>query len=351
MATSLIEAASSRFIEARNVMNPSMRPQIWIYVEGEDDISFWNSCITPYKTKFDFKIKVYRIESGLKKDCTVDGKLHLLEVFDLTRLGPNMLLAMDADYDWIIDEYKPSQTKPSYSKLIREHAYILHTYLYSIENYKSHHSAIDDIFVKSTNECPNCEFGNYINRISESVAGLFIIHLLSIDLNDGIYNLSNFRRDLGQLKWDVQTHDLSNNSKRFICDKLECLSRYAEENKVKLQDLENKLSSLGFSRNSYYLLMQGHIVWNALVKEFLHKEIIHQRKIRIADILKHPHPVQRENQIKQYCKLTCIDMRNKTKEVCERIEQLSKDFTSFAQVPEGYSFIQRDLIRLFGVVS
>lgn len=269
-------------------------------------------------------------------------------MFDTTRLGPRMLLALDADYDWIIDEYKPSQTKPSYSKLIREHKYILHTYLYSIENYKSHPSAINDIFVKATNECPNCEFGYYINRISESIGRLFIIHLLSIDINDGIYNLSNFRQDLGQLKWDVKTHDLSINSKGFIRSKLKCLSGYAEKNKDRLHELENKLSSLGFGSEHYYLLMQGHIVWNALVKEFLYKEIIHQRKLRIADILKHPHPTQRENQIRQYCKLTCIDKCNKTKAICERIEQLSKDFTSFAQIPEGYSFIQKDLTKLFG---
>lgn len=350
MATSLLAAANSQFIKARNILNPSKLPQVWVYVEGLDDITFWNSCLSPYKSKYDFHITVYRIESGEKKGCTVDGKSHLFEKFDLSTLGANMLLAIDSDYDWIIEEYKPSNSKPSYSKLIREHNYILHTYLYSIENYKSHNYSISDIFIKSTNECSACDIYTYINNISRSVSQLFLIHIVSVELNDGIYPLSDFRKDLGRIKWDIKNHCISVSSHKYICHRLNELCYYENINKTKLQFLEKKLSGLGFDRESYYLLMQGHIVWNALVKEFLYKEIHYYRTIKIKELQTHPIAEERKKQIRQYCNITGISETNKTLDLNSRIEQLAIDFTSVQRVTEGYKYIQRDLERLFGTI-
>ncbi|MDE7026024.1 MAG: hypothetical protein K2O88_09125, partial [Paramuribaculum sp.] len=136
--------------------------------------------------------------------------------------------------------------------------------------------------------------------------------------------------------------------KRAISCRLKYLFDYAECNKIKLQQIKDKLSSLGFGRERYYLLMQGHIVWNSLVKEFLQKEIFCQRKSKIAEIRKHPNSTQRDNQIRQYCKLTCIDEFNRHLAISERIEQLSNDFASLSQVSEGFYYLQQDLTRLFG---
>lgn len=348
MATSLLSAANSQFIKARNIMNPSKLPQVWIYVEGLDDITFWDSCLFQYKSKYDFKIKVYRIESGERKGCTADGKSHLLEQIDFSILGTNMLLAIDSDYDWIIEEYKPSKTKSSYSKLIRENNYILQTYLYSIENYKSHHSSINDIFIKSTNECPTAEICFYITKLSEAVSQLFLIHILSVELCDDVYPLSSFRNDLSRLKWDIHTHDLSINCKKFLDNKITTFSSYIEENNVRLKQLEDKFSSLGFTRGQYYLLMQGHIVWNTMAKELLQKEVHNYRIEKIKELKLHPINNERTKQIRQYCNITGISECNTFSEINSRIEQLSIDCTSVQKVTEGFRYIELDLERLFG---
>ena len=349
MPTSLTEAASSGYIAARNAMNPSARPQVWIYVEGQDDVVFWHGCLASYDTAYDFRISVYKIPSGTKQGCTTCGKSHLLESFDLSSLGRNMLLAIDADYDWLINDYRPSEEGPSYSRLIRDNEYILHTYLYSIENYHSHHSTVNDIFLNATNVGHSTDIAPYLAKVSEAIAPLFLIHLASIDLNDKAYPLAEFKRDLSQVKFDLKSADISSSGKEHIKSRTAAWKAYSTANHGHISRLEDKLSDAGFTCDKYYLLMHGHTVWNSIVKDMLQKVIYNCRKEKMAELQSHPLETEREKQVRQYCRITGIGKRNRPCDITARIEQLASDCLNIPQVTEGFRLIKRDIDRLFGV--
>lgn len=57
MATSLIQGASSAYIAAQNALRSKrVLPEVYVYVEGLDDVSFWKECLRPFCSHYRFKV-------------------------------------------------------------------------------------------------------------------------------------------------------------------------------------------------------------------------------------------------------------------------------------------------------
>lgn len=151
MTTTLTNAANSEYVANLSHFRASGQlPEVIVYVENWIDVSFWNECFRSYSGNFKFTIQPYRLPDNKKAGC----KKMLLDAFEDSVLGQNLMLAVDADYDWIIDNYRPSPTTPSVSARILSNPYILHTYLYSVENYKCHADCLSGIITKATGATP-----------------------------------------------------------------------------------------------------------------------------------------------------------------------------------------------------
>ncbi len=344
MATSLVQAADNKQIEAINAMRPKGALQlVKVYVEGQEDIAFWAECLLPYTAKYNFEIDFLRDKEG----NPLCGKSKLIETIGVNSLGSNLILAVDADYDWIIPNYRPSATSISHSNDICNNQYIVHTYLYSIENYKCHPDLVASYIVKTTGSLYLNETRKCFGDISEALADLFLLHLVSMSLVDGEYDIAAFRQDVALVNYDFQSMRIKDAALQRIASKRVALCHYEQAHPTEISDFANKLQSLGFDRRNYFLLFQGHTVADCITKGIARTSVWKLRRDRLAVLNKIPDIGQRTNRLREYCKLTGIDSKNNQANISERIEQLIHDCTDSSKAVLGFNRMKQDLDVLF----
>ena len=344
MASDLLSSSGSAYVSAMNAFRPSSSlPEVIIYVEGWDDVPFWTTCVQPYLDRFRFTIGPLQLPDG----NIADGKSHLMANVPLSSLGPCMIIALDADYDWIIDNYRPSPTVPSLSPAIRDNDYILHTYLYSTENYKCHAACLPGIIAKATGVTPGPECQAYQSAFSEAVSQLFLIHLVSAHKVDNFYTIRRFVSDIDKINLDLNTLQLKPNSRKYLTARMNELAPYMASYRSETDTYEEKLDRLGFDRKKYYMLFKGHCVADTMTKKRLHSLILKLRCKRINEIKAIPDSEKSSQHLAAYCNVTGISQYNKPDEIDDRLTQLIKDCTDITNAREGYDRLKADLDRLF----
>lgn len=346
MATSLNNYGTSGYLNAMSYMrHGGQKPIVRIYVEGWGDISFWSEIVLHSSDRYNFQVEIYRDPDGRYHD----GKKRLLRDVPLQSLGSNLMIAVDADYDWIIEDYSPWSDMPSKSKEIRNNPHILHTYLYSIENFKCTPEAIKGYITKTTCTTCNLDCIRYIETYSEALSNLFLIHLVSMDKNDCVYPLKDFKTDVNQVRIDLETYEVTSSSQAYIARRLHNLQNYKAQFATEIRNFKMKLQRLGFQKRNYYLLFQGHCVAETMVKNriepFIQKERINQLESirRLSDSTLEQDKTESHRHCDNYCRITGISKDNSIKDIGERLCQLIDDYTEINKVKPWFSKILKDL--------
>lgn len=352
MASPLVTAADSNYVSAQNSLKGSGElPETIMFVEGLDDIAFWRECTRPFSTTRRFSIMMMRNADN----SFVEGKSNLLGAVDFSTLGRNLLLAVDADYDWIIDGYKTSPTSVSYSNDIVNNPYILHTYLYSTENFRVYPSCVDTLLVKATACSHSVDCEKYFSICSKVLAPLFLIHLVSAERCDDVYNLKAFREDVDKVRISPDTFELTQNSKRHIEKRIALLKPYSDIHIAEIEAYKNKLLSRGFDSDKYHLLFRGHDVSNIIVRNRFENLVFQLRKKQLDVIRSNPKQEQRQQMLVQYSRVTGIDSDidtakpypEKLSGITKAIEFYVTDCSMISRAIEGYDRIMQDLSRLY----
>ncbi|MDE6194433.1 MAG: DUF4435 domain-containing protein [Muribaculaceae bacterium] len=358
MATSLIQGASSAYINAQNTLRSKQTvPEVYVYVEGLDDVAFWKECLRPFCSNHSFKVTQLRKPDG----SIAEGKRHLIEIIDIQSLGANKYVAVDADYDWIIDNYKPSSTTSSISDIIRNNPYILHTFLYAIENYKCHPLCIAEMMDKISGDSDEKEIQNIYSSFSIALSQLFLAHIVSSDKCDGRYALRDFRNDVDALTMDLASMQLDEKSRTFIRQRETALKDYIVQNRKELENYRQKLKDYGFDESKYFLLMQGHIIEKIFVKKHLPRKILEIRRGVMNEICRCDNEGQLRKRLKQFERRTGITETNESnykkstnallKDINSRLDQLIDDCNEVNKAVEGYYHLRKSLENAFGTPS
>ena len=113
-ASSTVEPIASRYANGEYRL-------VNVFVEGYDDVAFWRGIFDDYETdRLKFEISV-----PPRKDLA-KGKRVLLDM--IPQSGPNLLLCMDSDFDYLFNG------NTEQSRLVNESPYVFHTYAYATEN-------------------------------------------------------------------------------------------------------------------------------------------------------------------------------------------------------------------------
>lgn len=281
MSSPIKDKITSDFFESKNKLHPKDGDIVRVFVESEEDISFWKYAFS----FFNIKTKISPFSQNLKR-----GKSIVLE--QVNKVGKYLLLCVDSDYDYIL------QNATTKSSIINNNPYIFQTYTYSIENYFCYVNAFRQIIAEATqNDDEVIDFVVFFENYSNLIFELFCysIHyrrLYLIDnelfireieaqkrlLNDvdlkqwinenrpiEIFKINNFLNAI-QLP---QNLNLANNGHEIlaiiqnkIAVQLNNLPQITNEN---LNKIKSELTNLNTLPTQIYLFVKGHHIENTVL--------------------------------------------------------------------------------------
>ena len=295
----LTEYLNSNFIEAANSLRPKRAAQrIIAYVESYDDISFWRSVFNEYESeRIHFEIMLparTKLTKG-KKQAMMNmlGKAY----------GRNMIACVDSDYDYLL------QGATSTSQQMLENKYILHTYAYSIENYRCYADSLKQVCVLCTQNDSNViDFNEFFKLYSRISYPLFVWNILLYRRRDTktmsmlhfceIVRLSSFNID--NPAYSLQ--QLSNRVKH----NLKTLEKQFPELKGEYKKLDEELATLGIIPDETYFYIQGHHIMNGVTMRVMQPVCRHLRSKREEEIERFAyHRQQYNNELASYRHSQC----------------------------------------------
>ena len=150
--TDLSSALTSQTIALSAFSSPVRKAPLLVYVEDAEDVPFWRElfqCISERYSEVNVTTLKERAASGKGemnyngKTLTATGKDALMQV---QGLGPHKVVAVDRDFDGLIDNYH------TYTNKIRDDQYVISTTYYAIENHLVSPMAINIYLRKITGE-------------------------------------------------------------------------------------------------------------------------------------------------------------------------------------------------------
>ena len=122
----LTDYISSDYVNAANKLKgKKARRRIVAYVESYDDILFWRMALSQFEDETRYFEVMLPSRTSLNK-----GKKQALLSIMKQGAGSNMMACVDADYDFLI------QGETYQSDFMLSNPYVVHTYVYAIENYQ-----------------------------------------------------------------------------------------------------------------------------------------------------------------------------------------------------------------------
>lgn len=261
--TSLTSYISSDYQKAINSLKPkTSENSVLVYVEGNEDISFWRNILSTYEKAINIRFKV----ECYSNNSLATGKKNLEKMFDQT--GQYLVIGLDSDYDYLFPDHS------DISQEINSNPYIFQTYSYSMENLKCYAESLHDVCVQTTLvDKAKIDFVELLKLYSNIVYNLFIWNLYFYHANkEKIFTISSFCAVIKIIENpDINEHGVEalNTLESHIQDKLQELQNNFPEDHVKLNDLSNQLKSRGLDRDNSYLFIHGHTLYNNVILMFM----------------------------------------------------------------------------------
>lgn len=294
MGKRLQDNINSQYIASANKLRPKdARKRIVAYVESYDDIFFWRSVLQDFETdKFFFEVMLpSRTTLGKGKRTVLMNQLG-------KGLGQYMIACVDADYDWLL------QGRTEISKYLCENPYVMHTYVYAIENYQCYAPSLHSTCVMSTlNDRLLIDFEVFFTDYSLIIWPLFVWNIWAYRYGHyKEFTMSNFC-DI------VSIHDINPRNVEPTLDKVrrrvnKCigwLQRTFPEGHKTYPQVKAELQRMGIKPENTYLYMHGHTLFENVVMTLLTpicNILRREREREINDLA--VHETQKQNELSSY---------------------------------------------------
>lgn len=227
---SSVPSPTSKYVADSSVFYRERKAPLLVLVEDEDDIPFWErmfNCVSGNYLKVGvFSLKKASENALQQKDAngdplTASGKDALMKVKDL---GKFKVVAVDADYDLLVD-YHP------YSDRIRTDKYVIHTEYYSIENHLLEAKTMNllSIWQYMKNVVPTVDWDAFYNSLANALGNAvklcvasnihrqnsykqgvnplpdsFSVNEISLALGDACFSPNNYMTSLSKWKKSIE---------------------------------------------------------------------------------------------------------------------------------------------------
>lgn len=324
MAKRLVENISSHYVGAAGKLNSkSRRRKIVVYVEGYDDIMFWRTLLDEFETEeLRFEVMLPSRTSLQKgKKCAIMNTLG-------AGAGENMIVCVDADYDYLL------QGTTNISDVICNNPYIFHTYAYAIENFQCYASSLHNVCVMATlNDRIIFDFEKFMEEWSRIVFPLFVWSIWCYrNGRHSRFSLVDLCHAIAVNSPNIQHPEyiLSDISKK-VNSKISWLQRNFPMAKGGYQKLRDELQELGVIPEDTYLFVRGHDLFEKVVTPLIIEVCTILRKEREREIRHYAnHSTQCMNELAGYQHATGIP------------EEMLRKHTDYIKAPL-YKKIQDDI--------
>lgn len=332
MGSRLHENLTSQYIASANRLQPkNARQKIVAYVESYDDIFFWRSVLQDFETdRFYFEVMLpSRTTLGKGKRTVLMNQLG-------KGLGQYMIACVDADYDWLL------QGSTEVSKYICDNPYVMHTYVYAIENYQCYAPSLHSTCVMSTlNDRSLVDFEQFFTDYSLIVWPLFVWNIWAYRYGHyKEFSMSNFC-DI------VSFHEINPRNLELTLDKLrkrvnKCigwLQRTFPEGHKTYPQVKADLQRMGVKPENTYLYMHGHTLFENVVMTLLTPVCNILRREREREINELAvHETQKQNELSSY------------RHSQMPVDVMLRRNIGFKKSPQ-YQLLKEDLMRLMADVG
>lgn len=332
MGKRLQDNINSQYIASANKLRPKdARKRIVAYVESYDDIFFWRSVLQDFETdNFFFEVMLpSRTTLGKGKRTVLMNQLG-------KGLGQYMIACVDADYDWLL------QGRTEISKYLCENPYVMHTYVYAIENYQCYAPSLHSTCVMSTlNDRLLIDFEVFFTDYSLIIWPLFVWNIWAYRYGHyKEFTMSNFC-DI------VSIHDINPRNVEPTLDKVrrrvnKCigwLQRTFPEGHKTYPQVKAELQRMGIKPENTYLYMHGHTLFENVVMTLLTpicNILRREREREINDLA--VHETQKQNELSSY------------RHSQMPVDVMLKRSIGFKNSPQ-YQLLKADLMRLMADVG
>lgn len=259
--TRLSDANTSAEIELSRYFRPwTEKKDLLVLVEGDEDVFFWKKVLEYAKDKYArIDVHTLKLPDVEIENSEVDrkGKRALME--NVRDLGPSKVVAVDMDYDELVNGYH------SYSTRIGTDPCVLHTIYYSMENHKLYPDVIKNYVVHAVKENPSFDFEGRIADFSRTIASYLLLVIVgerkraNNTLTEEMQNrlsIKGLRADIAEFKFSkdnytVDSTNWTNYMKNKYGDLMACFQK-------EIQELKDELAVKGYMENDYWKLLQGH---------------------------------------------------------------------------------------------
>lgn len=291
----LTQNLNSAYFEAANRLRPSKaKRRILAYVESYEDIAFWRSILDEFETSdLYFEIKL----PG--RDNLQKGKRQALSnIFSTAQLGTAMIACVDADYDYLLQD----TTEASHE--FNNSPFVVHTFVYAIENYQCYAPSLHRAVVTATlNDRPTLDFEAFFQEYSQIIWPLFLWNIWG-------YRHENYKgftmldfcgfisfRTINTVHPEESLAQL----RRRVNQKMSWMQRHHPEAKGSYARLKQQLRDLGITPDTTYLYIQGHTLFENVAMPLLEPICTMLRKEREREIKQLAlHPQQRQCELSAY---------------------------------------------------
>ena len=294
MARRLSDNITSDYVTAANRLNGrKARRRIVAYVEAYDDVYFWRMVLG----RFENEHRYFEVMLPPRKKLS-RGKKSVLTSLMRNGTGRDMLACVDADYDYLL------QGRTEESRQVCTNPYVLHTYVYAIENYQCYGPRLHDLCVAVTLTAKQLfDFAAFLRRYSQILYPLFVWSIFFYRRRkNNLFTIADFNNVVSIGAFSTGNASLLlDNLQHKVSRKVAELRRKNPNVKAELGELGSDLARLGVTPDTTYLYIQGHHLFDGVVVPMLQKVCSQLVRAREREINRFAvHNLQRTNELSCY---------------------------------------------------
>ena len=294
MAQRLFDNLTSDYLAAAARLAPhGSRRKGVVYVESYDDIFFWRSLLDEVEAlglRFEVMLPSQSTLGKGKKVALMNALSH--------GLGKNLIACVDADYDYLL------QGTTEISRLLCNHPWVFHTYVYAIENYQCYAPSLHTVCVMATlNDRDIFDFEDFFSRYSRIIFPLFAWSVWCY--RNGRSSRFSMQDFVKVVQWDSislnHPERMLESVKKKVNAKIAWLQRSFPEARGKYQQVVEDIRKLGVNDSDTYLFMRGHDLFENLVVPLLTavcRTLTHERENEIRRLA--VHDIQKQSELAHY---------------------------------------------------